>query len=285
MPETITLPPVQLETKTKRPPLHKVMLVNDDFTPREFVVLVLKAVFRMDEGQASRVMMTAHQRGACVVAVFTREVAEEKGDAGPPTWRASGNSHCCSPPSRRIRPGRPSRCSMTSRFLCCRVRVPQPAPVGHPPALIQAWFDHIVDAVVPHADGSLPTARRAAEAYARRAKADNTRRAYRARGAGLVRLVRPPHPCPVCLGGAADLVAFLGRRARARPQRQHHRPATGSDPLPALCGRAAGADRGGAGHRDPGRHPSRGRRPWPAAGAEARRYRVHPARDPGADPG
>ena len=54
------------------------MLVNDDFTPREFVVLVLKAVFRMDEGQASKVMMTAHQRGACVVAVFTREVAEEK---------------------------------------------------------------------------------------------------------------------------------------------------------------------------------------------------------------
>ena len=78
MPETITLPPAQLETKTKRPPLHKVMLINDDFTPREFVVLVLKAVFRMDEGQASKVMMTAHQRGACVVAVFTREVAEEK---------------------------------------------------------------------------------------------------------------------------------------------------------------------------------------------------------------
>ena len=78
MPETITLPPVQRETRTKRPPLHKVMLVNDDFTPREFVVLVLKAVFRMDEGQASKVMMTAHQRGACVVAVFTREVAEEK---------------------------------------------------------------------------------------------------------------------------------------------------------------------------------------------------------------
>ena len=78
MPKTITLPPVQLETKTKRPPLHKVMLVNDDFTPRAFVVLVLKAVFRMVEGQVSRVMMTTHQRGACVVAVFTREVAEEK---------------------------------------------------------------------------------------------------------------------------------------------------------------------------------------------------------------
>ena len=54
------------------------MLVNDDFTPREFVVLVLKAEFRLNEGQASRVMMTAHQRGICVVAVFTKEVAEAK---------------------------------------------------------------------------------------------------------------------------------------------------------------------------------------------------------------
>ena len=43
MPETITAPRVQLEIKTERPNLHKVMLVNDDFTPREFVVLVLNA--------------------------------------------------------------------------------------------------------------------------------------------------------------------------------------------------------------------------------------------------
>ena len=76
MPETITLPLVQLETRTRRPPLHKVMLVNDDFTPHEFVFLVLKAVFRMDEGQASKVMMTAYQRSACVVAVSTQEMAE-----------------------------------------------------------------------------------------------------------------------------------------------------------------------------------------------------------------
>ena len=78
MPETTTAPRVQLEIKVERPRLHKVMLVNDDFTPREFVVLVLKAEFRMDEGQASRVMMTAHQRGVCVVAVFTKDVAEAK---------------------------------------------------------------------------------------------------------------------------------------------------------------------------------------------------------------
>jgi|SRR5689334_6486402 ATP-dependent Clp protease adaptor protein ClpS len=66
------------KTKTARPPLYKVMLLNDDFTPREFVVRVLKAEFRMSEDQAHRVMVTAHTKGSCVVAVFTREVAEDK---------------------------------------------------------------------------------------------------------------------------------------------------------------------------------------------------------------
>ena len=61
-----------------RPPLFQVVLLNDDFTPREFVVQVLKAVFRMNEDQAYRVMMTAHRKGACVIAVFTRDVAETK---------------------------------------------------------------------------------------------------------------------------------------------------------------------------------------------------------------
>lgn len=78
MPEIVTSPRIQLEIKVERPRLDKVMLVNDDFTPRDFVVLVLKAEFRLDEGQASRVMMTAHQRGVCVVAVFTKELAEAK---------------------------------------------------------------------------------------------------------------------------------------------------------------------------------------------------------------
>ncbi|MFW5881594.1 MAG: ATP-dependent Clp protease adaptor ClpS [Roseicyclus sp.] len=54
------------------------ILLNDDFTPREFVVKVLKAVFRMDRDEAFTVMLTAHRRGACVVAVFTFEIAEEK---------------------------------------------------------------------------------------------------------------------------------------------------------------------------------------------------------------
>lgn len=64
--------------KPARPPLHKVILLNDDYTPREFVVRLLKAEFRVPEAQANVIMLTAHTKGACVVAVFTREVAEEK---------------------------------------------------------------------------------------------------------------------------------------------------------------------------------------------------------------
>ncbi len=78
MSDTVTLPKTRTRPKTERPKLYKVILLNDDFTPRDFVVSVLKAVFRMTEGEAMGVMLTAHQKGACVVAVFTREVAEEK---------------------------------------------------------------------------------------------------------------------------------------------------------------------------------------------------------------
>jgi ATP-dependent Clp protease adaptor protein ClpS len=78
MTKTIVKPRTKTATKTQRPPLYKVILLNDDYTPREFVVLVLKAVFRMNEDQAYRVMMTAHQKGACVIAVYVRDVAETK---------------------------------------------------------------------------------------------------------------------------------------------------------------------------------------------------------------
>ena len=65
MTKTLVKPRTAVRTKTKQPPLYKVILLNDDYTPREFVVMVLKAVFRMNEDQAYRVMMTAHRRGAC----------------------------------------------------------------------------------------------------------------------------------------------------------------------------------------------------------------------------
>ncbi|EAV42122.1 MULTISPECIES: ATP-dependent Clp protease adapter ClpS [Roseibium] len=71
-------PKLKQKTKVQRPKLYKVMLLNDDYTPREFVVLILKAEFRLDESQAEVVMMTAHQKGVCVVSVYPRDVAETK---------------------------------------------------------------------------------------------------------------------------------------------------------------------------------------------------------------
>ena len=82
MDDLVLLPKTQAKPKTERPRLYKVILLNDDFTPRDFVVKVLKGVFRMTEGEALGVMMTAHRRGACVVAVFTKEVAETKARLG-----------------------------------------------------------------------------------------------------------------------------------------------------------------------------------------------------------
>jgi ATP-dependent Clp protease adaptor protein ClpS len=85
-----TKPRTKVRLKTERPRLHKVILVNDDYTPREFVVTVLKAEFRMNEDQAYRVMITAHRRGACVVAVYTKDVAETKATRGTDAGRSKG---------------------------------------------------------------------------------------------------------------------------------------------------------------------------------------------------
>ncbi|ABD86706.1 ATP-dependent Clp protease adaptor protein ClpS [Rhodopseudomonas palustris BisB18] len=83
-------PRTKVKPKTERPKLHKVILVNDDYTPREFVVRVLQAEFRMTEDQAHKVMITAHQRGVCVVAVFTKDVAETKATRATDAGRAKG---------------------------------------------------------------------------------------------------------------------------------------------------------------------------------------------------
>jgi ATP-dependent Clp protease adaptor protein ClpS len=90
MADTTAKPKTKVRTKVERPRLHKVILVNDDFTPREFVVTVLKAEFRMTEDQAHKVMITAHRRGVCVVAVFTKDVAETKATRATDAGRAKG---------------------------------------------------------------------------------------------------------------------------------------------------------------------------------------------------
>lgn len=64
--------------KTKRPPLYKVMLLNDDFTPMEFVVHVLERFFGLNHAQAFEIMLTVHKKGLAVVGVFSHEIAETK---------------------------------------------------------------------------------------------------------------------------------------------------------------------------------------------------------------
>ena len=83
-------PDTVLKPKTQQPKLYKVILLNDDFTPREFVVHVLKAVFRTTEDQAYRIMMTAHQKGVCVVATYTRDIAESKATEATDMGRSNG---------------------------------------------------------------------------------------------------------------------------------------------------------------------------------------------------
>jgi ATP-dependent Clp protease adaptor protein ClpS len=64
--------------KLKKPPLFKVILLNDDYTPMEFVVLVLETFFRMDREKATQVMLHVHTRGVGVCGVYTRDIAETK---------------------------------------------------------------------------------------------------------------------------------------------------------------------------------------------------------------
>ena len=88
--QTTVTPRTKTKTKVERPKLWKVILLNDDYTPREFVVMVLKAVFRMGEETAYAVMLTAHRRGACVIAVFTKDVADTKAKEATELGKAKG---------------------------------------------------------------------------------------------------------------------------------------------------------------------------------------------------
>ena len=71
---------VALDTKprTKKPPLYKVLLLNDDYTPMEFVVHILERFFGMTHAQAFEIMLTVHKKGVAVVGVFSHEIAETK---------------------------------------------------------------------------------------------------------------------------------------------------------------------------------------------------------------
>lgn len=64
--------------KVTPPPMYRVILVNDDFTPREFVVSILMSVFRKNGDEARRIMITAHQGGRALVGVYTYDVANSR---------------------------------------------------------------------------------------------------------------------------------------------------------------------------------------------------------------
>ena len=69
---------LKTKPKTARPPLYKVLILNDDFTPMEFVVMVLERFFGMTHAQAFDIMLTVHKKGIAVVGVYSHEIAETK---------------------------------------------------------------------------------------------------------------------------------------------------------------------------------------------------------------
>ncbi|MGD8379363.1 MAG: ATP-dependent Clp protease adapter ClpS [Gammaproteobacteria bacterium] len=68
----------EAKPRIKRPPLYRVVLLNDDYTPMEFVVEVLQRFFRMDRNKATQIMLHVHTRGKGVCGVYTYEIAETK---------------------------------------------------------------------------------------------------------------------------------------------------------------------------------------------------------------
>ena len=72
--ETVTLS----KPKTAKPPMYKVILLNDDFTPMEFVVHILEKFFGITHDLAINIMLTVHQKGLAVIGVFSHDVAESK---------------------------------------------------------------------------------------------------------------------------------------------------------------------------------------------------------------
>ena len=68
------------EPELKRPPMYKVILLNDDYTPMEFVVHILESCFSMNREKATQIMLVVHSEGSAVVGIFPRDIAETKSE-------------------------------------------------------------------------------------------------------------------------------------------------------------------------------------------------------------
>ena len=100
--DTVAKPKTRTKVKTERPRLHKVILVNDDYTPREFVVTVLRAEFHMTEDQAYKVMIPRIGTGSAWSPCSPRTSPKPRQPA-PPKPVAPRATRCYSPPSPRNR--------------------------------------------------------------------------------------------------------------------------------------------------------------------------------------
>ena len=84
----------EAEPKVKRPPLYQVVLLNDDFTPMEFVVDILQSIFGMQRTRATQVMLEVHTKGKGICGVFNHEIAETK-VAQVMALQGSNSIRCC----------------------------------------------------------------------------------------------------------------------------------------------------------------------------------------------
>ena len=76
--DDVLIPKTKIVPKVDKPKLYKAILFNDDYTPREFVIMILQSVFKTGESSGYHIMITAHQKGSCVVAVYAKDIAETK---------------------------------------------------------------------------------------------------------------------------------------------------------------------------------------------------------------
>lgn len=76
--DDVLVPKTKIKPGIEKPKLYKVILFNDDYTPRDFVIMVLQSVFKTSESTGYHIMITAHQKGSCVIAVYSKDIAETK---------------------------------------------------------------------------------------------------------------------------------------------------------------------------------------------------------------
>ena len=84
-----------VKPKLKRPPLYRVILLNDDYTPMEFVVQVLEQFFGMNREQATQVMLAVHTKGKGVCGIYPQDIAETKASQVNESARESGHPLLC----------------------------------------------------------------------------------------------------------------------------------------------------------------------------------------------